>query len=61
MWRHEVDNDQQRSCALDTVVILGRQIEGRKEWERNEIKSGWMMERITDSLMEDTCEVIVSP
>ncbi|PQE15949.1 glycosyltransferase family 31 protein [Rutstroemia sp. NJR-2017a BVV2] len=61
MWRHEVDNEQNKSCALDTVVILGRAIEGRKYWDKREINSGWMVERIKSTLLVDQCETVVSP
>ncbi|ESZ90289.1 glycosyltransferase family 31 protein [Sclerotinia borealis F-4128] len=61
IWRHEIDNEKQKSCSLDTVVILGREIEGRPLWDKSIVNSGWMMERISGSLMNDECEVVILP
>ncbi|KAJ8066293.1 hypothetical protein OCU04_005373 [Sclerotinia nivalis] len=61
IWRHEIDNEKQKSCSLDIVVILGRQMEGQASWDKRVINSGWMMDRINDSLMKDKCEIAVPP
>ncbi|KAI9648409.1 hypothetical protein NHQ30_003043 [Ciborinia camelliae] len=61
MWRHETDNEKQQSCSLDTLVILGREVEGTSSWNKRIIDSGWMMERINATLMEDECNVVVPP
>ncbi|KAM0123860.1 hypothetical protein ACHAP3_010815 [Botrytis cinerea] len=61
IWRHEINNENEKSCSLDVVVILGRQIEGRASWDKRVINSGWMIQRINETLMEDKCEAVASP
>lgn len=41
--------------------MMGREIEGRPVWDKKVINSGWMMQRINESLLEDKCEVVVPP
>ncbi|TGO90602.1 hypothetical protein BPOR_0058g00210 [Botrytis porri] len=61
IWRHEINNGNEKSCTLDVAVILGREIEGRALWDERVINSGWMIQRINETLMEDKCEVVAPP
>jgi len=60
-WRHEVPAEANaeavETCALDLVVKLGRELDPLKEWEKGrEVVSGWMVDRIDERLMSDSCE-----
>ncbi|QSZ29555.1 hypothetical protein DSL72_004070 [Monilinia vaccinii-corymbosi] len=61
IWKHEIDNEKQKSCSLDIVVILGMGLQGKTTWNKKTVHSGWMMERINESLMKNECEVVVPP
>ncbi|TGO36315.1 hypothetical protein BHYA_0128g00020 [Botrytis hyacinthi] len=53
IWKHEINNENEKSCSLYVVVILGREIEGRASWDKRVINSGWMIQRINETLMGD--------
>jgi len=60
-WRHEVPAESNaegvETCALDMVVKLGRELDPLKKWEKGrEVVSGWMVDRIEERLMRDSCE-----
>ncbi|RAL68148.1 hypothetical protein DID88_008859 [Monilinia fructigena] len=66
IWKHEIDEQKEKSCDLDIVVILGMEYLGMEDLADHQgtkttVTSGWMMDRINDSLMKDKCEVVVPP
>lgn len=47
---------EERRCAIDTLVRLGRELDPFLEWERTrEVVSGWVMDRIGERLVSDEC------
>jgi hypothetical protein len=68
-WRHEILREkieedgkvlaEVRSCALDSSVRLGREMDPLLVWERRrEIVSGWEMGRIEERLVGDRCDSV---
>jgi hypothetical protein len=68
-WRHEILREkieengtviaEERRCALDTSVRLGRETDPLLVWERRrEIVSGWDMDKIEGRLLSERCESV---
>ncbi|KUJ09645.1 uncharacterized protein LY89DRAFT_690100 [Mollisia scopiformis] len=58
-WRHDSANEK---CGMDTVVKLGREPDPQPHWEaKTVITSGWILERIDDVLLKETCKVVKDP
>lgn len=55
-WRHDLAKQE---CGLDTVVILGRETDPQPVWEeKTVVTSGWMVDRIENTLRKEECEVV---
>ena len=50
------------TCALDSVVKLGRELDPPPKWApKTEVVSGWILERIDERLLAETCDVVKEP
>jgi hypothetical protein len=58
-WRHDLAAG---TCALDSVVRLGRELDPPPAWAtKTEVTSGWMLERIEKTLLANKCDVVQEP
>ena len=58
-WRHE---RAAAECGLDIAVKLGREPDPLPSWAtKTEVVSGWILERINERLLKETCDIISPP
>lgn len=47
---------EERNCALDATLTLGREMDPLLVWERRrEVVSGWARERIKEKFVKEEC------